>query len=230
MKIGLLECDHVIPELRPIGGDYREMFPALLPELEFVNFDVCNGQFPASANDCDAWLCTGSKYSVYDEVDWILELKSFVRELRDRERKFVGVCFGHQMLGEALGGRVQKGAAGWCVGVHAFETVEQEGWMDPFHQKFNLPMSCQDQVLELPPDSKVLASSGDCPVAMFRVGERMLGIQPHPEFPVAYAGALMEMRVERIGEEKVRAGRESLALTVHDQIVAQWIRRFLEKK
>ena len=229
MKIGLLECDHVLPELRSIGGDYRDMFPALLPGLDFVNFDVCNGQFPASVDDCDAWLCTGSKFSVYDEVDWILELKNFVRELHERQKKFIGVCFGHQMLGEALGGKVEKGAAGWCVGVHSFEMVQAEDWMEPFHGNFNLPMSCQDQVVELPAGSKVLASSAACPVAMFRVGKTMLGIQAHPEFPVKYAAALMEMRVERIGVEKVQAGRESLALTVHEKAVAQWIRRFLEK-
>jgi len=229
MKIGLLECDHVLPELRNIGGDYRDMFPALLPGLEFVNYDVCNGHFPTSPDECDGWLCTGSKFSVYDEIDWILELKNFVRELHGQQRKFIGVCFGHQLLGEALGGKVEKGASGWCVGVNAFETVRPEDWMEPFQEHFNLAMSCQDQVVRLPENSVVLAASAACPVAMFRVGDNMLGIQAHPEFPVKYAAALMETRVEHIGQEKVLAGRDSLAHTVHDKTVARWMMGFLEK-
>lgn len=229
MKIGLLECDHVLPELRFIGGDYRDMFPALFPGLEFANFDVCNGQFPASTGDCDAWLCTGSRHSVYDETAWLAELKNFVRELHDRQRKFIGVCFGHQLLGEALGGKVQKGAAGWCVGVHTFELTATEDWMEPFQGHYNLLMSCQDQVVQLPDNSVVLATSAACPVGMFRVGEHMLGIQAHPEFPVKYAEALMDMRVERIGAEKVRAGKASLGFSIHQNTVVGWMRRFLEK-
>lgn len=227
MKIGLLECDTVHPDLHSIGGNYRDMFPALLPALDFVNFKVCNGEFPGSANDFDAWICTGSKFSVYDEVNWILELKSFVKDVQDKNKHFIGVCFGHQLLAEALGGRVQKGSVGWCVGVHTFETVQTEQWMEPCEGDFNLLMSCQDQVVEMPENGIVLAKSADCPVGMFRVGEKMLGIQGHPEFPVSYAAALMDMRKERIGEPKVLAAKESFTKPVHSSSVARWMLNFL---
>lgn len=229
MKIGLLECDHVLPDLRSFGGDYRDMFPLLLPEFRFINFDICNGQFPRSASDCDAWLCTGSKYSVYDEIDWILELKDFVREIHRHHRKYVGVCFGHQMLGEALGGKVQKSPAGWCVGVHGFQVTEPRDWMIPFQLNYHLLMSCQDQVIEMPADATLLASAEDCRVAMFQVGSTMLGLQAHPEFPVKYAEALMGMRTERIGTEKVNAARQSLEIKTDEKVVAQWISRFLKR-
>lgn len=228
MNTGLLECDHVLPEFRHIGGDYREMFSALLPELNLVNYDVCNGQFPKDTDECDDYICTGSHYSVYDEVDWIIKLKEFVRELHMAQKKFVGVCFGHQMLAEALGGKVEIAETGWCVGVHSFEVIKHEGWMAPFVPTFNLPMSCRDQVVQLPENSTVLAKSADCPVGMFRVGEHMLGIQAHPEFSLRYAEALMESRAEKIGAEKVRAGRESLRWRVHREEVARWIARFFE--
>ena len=229
MKIGLLECDHVLPEFRAIAGDYRDMFRAFLPGVELAYFDVCNGHFPAPDDDCAAYLCTGSKYSVYDEIDWILALKSFVKQVYDVGRKkFIGVCFGHQMLGEAFGGKVEKAATGWNVGVHKFEIFRQENWMTPFQSPLNLLMMCQDQVVRLPEHSMVLGRTATCPVALFRVGDRMLGIQGHPEFPVAYEAALLESRRNRIGAEKTDAALASLPTPLDGALFAQWIMTFLE--
>lgn len=230
LKVGLLECDHVRDELRHIAGDYREMFPALFSQVamewDFVFYDVCNGHFPASPEECDLYICTGSKSSVYDEDDWIQQLKAFVVDIYNSGKSFIGVCFGHQILGEALGGKVEKSAVGWCVGVHRFQLVTRENWMQPFADAFNLLMMCQDQVIQLPPDATLLAETSDCPHAMFRVGDRMLGIQAHPEFPKAYDQALMELRVERIGENKVELGIASLELPTQEIMFAHWIKNF----
>lgn len=226
-KIGLLECDHVLEKYQGVAGDYRDMFPALFPEFEFELFDVCNGRFPASVNDCEAYLCTGSKYGVYDEIDWIQELKRFVETLYLEEKTFVGVCFGHQMLAEALGGKVEKAQTGWRIGAHTFEVLRRENWMTPFQDNFNLFMLCQDQVQILPENSVVLAQTPTCPIGMFRVGEKMLGIQAHPEFSKAYLQALIPDRVDRIGVEKARQGIASLETPVDRLLVAKWVRQFL---
>lgn len=229
-KVGLLECDHVREELLPIAGDYREMFPALFaqvaPEWEFVFYDVCNGHFPASVDECEVYICTGSKFSVYDDEPWIGRLKAFVRGIQDAGKQYLGICFGHQMLAEALGGKVQKADVGWCVGVHNFQVVKMEEWMVPARQSFNLLMMCQDQVVEMPPGSTLLAETRDCPVGMFRVGEHMIGIQAHPEFPKAYEKALMEIRTERIGQAKVEMGVVSLELPLHELTFANWLKNF----
>ncbi|CAG4990807.1 hypothetical protein DYBT9275_00617 [Dyadobacter sp. CECT 9275] len=231
MKIGLLECDHVREEFLDIAGDYRQMFPALFlqvaPHWQFRFYDVCNGDFPASVNDCDVYICTGSRFSVYDDEPWIQELKQLVRQISLAGKIYIGICFGHQMLGEALGGKVNKSEKGWCVGVHTFEVLKMESWMLPFRNSFNLLMMCQDQVLTLPENSQLLAQSQDCPHAMFRVGERMLGIQAHPEFPKDYDKALMELRVERIGQTKVNLGVASLELPTHELTFANWIKNFV---
>ena len=234
MKIGLLECDHVRDELKHIAGDYRQMFPALFaqvaPDWEFEFYDVCNGHFPDDTSECDAYICTGSKNSVYDNEEWIVRLQAFVRELRDSGKVYVAICFGHQLLGESLAGKVQKSEVGWCVGIHSFEVLKTEKWMAPSLSVFNLLMMCQDQVLQLPTGSLLLARTEDCPNAMFQVGDNMLGIQAHPEFSKEYDQALMELRVERIGQEKVATGISSLQMTLNDLEVASWIRNFIEMK
>ena len=233
MKIGLLECDHVRDELKHIAGDYRQMFPALFlqvaPDWEFLFYDVCNDHFPESVEECDVYICTGSKNSVYDNEKWIKQLKDFVKTIYHSGRVYIGVCFGHQILGEALGGKVQKSPNGWCVGVHSFELLKTENWMNPVQSVFNLLMMCQDQVLQLPPESTLLAQASNCPHAMFRIGNNMLGIQAHPEFPKNYDKALMELREERIGTEKTKSGIASLSLPTHELIIAEWVRKFVNQ-
>jgi GMP synthase-like glutamine amidotransferase len=227
ITVGLLECDHVAPEFTAIAGDYRDMFGRLLPDVAFQYYDVCNGQFPDSANACDAYLCTGSRYSVYDDIDWIVRLKAFVRNIQTSGKQYVGVCFGHQLLGEALGGKVEKAATGWNVGIHAFNMHRTEGWMQPFQPRVQLMMMCQDQVIRLPEQAVLLAAAETCPVAMFQVGNNMLGIQGHPEFPKAYEAALLESRRGRIGDEKTTAGLDSLVREVDDGLMSRWMFQFL---
>lgn len=227
MKIGLLQCDHVAGHLLHLNGDYDEQFTRLLPDFEWHFYDLTSGQFPASLDECDAYLCTGSKHSVYDDIDWIHRLKKLVQDIYAERIPFVGVCFGHQMMAEALGGKVNKAACGWCVGVHSFKIIQREAWMVPFQPVFNLLMSCQDQVLKLPSGSTVLAESADCQVGLYRVGDRMLGMQAHPEFSVAYMGALLEERREGIGPEKADAGLASLATFRDTGLITNWIREFI---
>ncbi|HMV81737.1 MAG TPA: gamma-glutamyl-gamma-aminobutyrate hydrolase family protein [Blastocatellia bacterium] len=229
MKIGLLECDHVRENLLHIAGDYRQMFADLFarhaPQLELANFDVRNGEFPTSIDDCEAFVCTGSRFSAYDAEDWIQQLKGFVRRLRDAEKPFVGICFGHQVLAEALGGKVEKAAQGWGIGVHSLNVVNHEDWMQPAQSACGIQYSHRDQVTRLPENSLVLGESDHCPVAMFRVGETMLGIQGHPEFPADYVEALVRGRTELIGAELVNAAR--FHTPTDEAVITAWLAKFL---
>ena len=226
MKIGLLECDDVVGRFPEVRGGYREMFAALLPGFEFRYYEAHRGQIPSSGRECDAWVCTGSKYSVYDGTKWIADLAAFIRSL---QQPFVGICFGHQMLAHAMGGEVAKAKQGWGVGVLGVEVLKKEPWMEPPLARMQIQHMHQDQVQKLPADSVLLGRSPHCDVAMFRVGEAMLGIEGHPEFTVEYGAALIRARRALIGEDGARKALDSLKGRTDSPTVGRWLERFLKR-
>jgi len=226
MKIGLLECDDVVGRFPEVRGGYREMFAALLPGFEFRYYEAHRGQIPSSGRECDAWVCTGSKYSVYDGTKWIADLAAFIRSL---QQPFVGICFGHQMLAHAMGGEVAKAKQGWGVGVLGVEILKKEPWMEPPLARMQIQHMHQDQVQKLPADSVLLGRSPHCDVAMFRVGEAMLGIEGHPEFTVEYGAALIRARRALIGEDGARKALDSLKGRTDSPTVGRWLERFLKR-
>ena len=233
MNIGLLMCDDVSSRFRHIAGGYQDMFEALLrphiPGLQFTRYDVRQGEVPATPDAHDVYLCTGSRHSVYDKLDWIDALKAFVRDVQQSGKTFVGVCFGHQVLAQALGGEVAKAEQGWGIGVLDMDIVKPEPWMQPQQNRCRLQYMHGDQVQRLPADSTVLAAARHCPVAMFKVGDTMLGIEGHPEFTAAYEQALLESRRDRIGPAAVDAALATLSTPTDHEIAGKWIAGFIEQ-
>ncbi|MCV6604312.1 MAG: GMP synthase [Porticoccaceae bacterium] len=231
MKLGLLQCDHVRDELIGKHGDYPAMFQTLLnpllPGWEWQIYPVVDGELPQSPQECDAYLTTGSQHGVNDDLPWIGQLLEFVREL-DRQRiKYVGICFGHQVLAKALGGRVEKSAKGWGVGLSFNRLAKQQPWMLPQRETLNLIVSHQDQVTALPANAEVLASSDFCPNYMMQLGGHLLSVQGHPEFSKSYISDLMECRRDRIPAQRIDEALDSLRQDVDDQLMARWITDFL---
>ena len=227
MKAGLFECDHVDRQYKDQFGDYSDMFAQLFPELEWTFYDVCNGQFPEDLNECDVYFATGSHRSVYEQEDWITRTKAMIRDAAALGKYFIGFCFGHQLLGEAMGGQVKKSGNGWCIGIHEFEVTNKADWMQPFQKNINLLMMCQDQVVQLPEGGKVLSGNKKCPVGIFQVGEKLLGIQAHPEFSKTYDQLLMEKRKHLIGEATIDEGLRSLEKDVHRDVIRSWVLNFI---
>jgi len=209
------------------------MFIALLgeedPDLEFVVYDAEQGQLPQDVDEVDAYLITGSKSSVYDDKPWIGPLMEFVRELDRRGKKLVGICFGHQLVAHALGGRTEKSSKGWGVGLHTYQFSELPSWHDCDAPDFHILASHQDQVVENARGATVLASSDFCENAVCQVGDHILTFQGHPEFVSAYSREIMDFRRDMIGEEAYQTGMASLATAPQQRRVARWIINFLNK-
>jgi len=236
MHIGILQCDHVWSQHRPIAGEYADMFIDLFadhcPELTFEVYDVIDGQYPASFEECDGYLLTGSKHGAYEDEPWIHQLKDYVRELHAAGGKTVGICFGHQLLAEALGGKVVKSEKGWGVGVHEVQVFEKKPWMEPQLDAYFLNVCHQDQVVALPPGAQCLAGNDHCPNALFALDERCLGMQAHPEIRTPYLEAVMAQRVSDMGAAVVERAKESLACDVRPyvKVAAHWISHFFNSR
>ncbi len=234
MKLGILKTDNVRQQLVDTHGEYPGMFQNLLSAadgaLEYVTYEVMQQQYPANLDDCDAYLMTGSKFSVYDDELWIARLGEFVQQLHAVEKKLVGICFGHQMVAHFLGGRVEKSVRGWGIGVHEYFWSDASTALDCKGNSFHLLCSHQDQVVELASASEVLAGSEFCPYAMTRIGQHVLTLQAHPEFSPAYAAELFELRREIYPEDVYLAAMASMQQPVDAQMAAGWIVNFLLAK
>lgn len=233
MKIGVLKTDDVREQLVGEFGEYPEMFANLLRSqdrrLEFVTYEVQRGHYPQDIDEVDAYLITGSKTGVYEDKEWIAPLMDFVRQLHAAKKPTIGICFGHQLIAHALGGKTRKSDKGWGIGVHSYELQETPAWMSEPLDNFSLLVSHQDQVEELPPGAKVLAGSDFCPYAMVQIGDHMLSFQAHPEFTRPYSKSLMELRREAFGDEVVEKGKASLQNDIHESAAARWMLEFLRK-
>lgn len=232
MKIGILQCDHVREELQPKFGDYPQMITSLFakvaPDCQFKLFDVQTREYPENLDTCDAYITTGSRHSVYDDLPWIAQLEDFILKLDQAKKRYFGICFGHQLMIQALGGEVRKSDKGWGIGVTVNQVMQQKPWMQPVQPTLNLIASHQDQVVSLPQDVNVdvLAGSSFCPYYMLAYGDHFLSIQGHPEFNKDYSSTLIDIRRNIIPAERVEQGKASLAAALDDQLFARWIVNF----
>lgn len=227
-RVGLLVAGHIDEKFRHVSGDYPDLFRRLFEPLgiEMVRYDVDEGRFPTTVDECDGWLCSPSRLSTFDLVPWIADLEDLLRDAIAVEKPLMGICFGHQLLAQALGGTVERSEYGWGVGVRDIEVVGKKPWMDPPLDRLSLIGSHRDQVTRLPDDAELLFTAEYCPIAGFAVGERAWTSQVHPEFTAELADHLLADRIELIGAERVTQARASLTRPTSSREVSSWMGKF----
>jgi len=210
--IGLLRMCELSPSVIAAQADYVTVFRDFFGErpVRIVDIPVHEGAVPHSVDDHDGWVISGSQASVYDDLDWIRTGESIVRDLLASERPTFGICFGHQLMAQALGGSVERAEVGWGVGVHRYDVVEPAPGMAAPPPTIGVLAMHQDQVVEAPTGSTVWATSDFCPVAGLTFGERAWSIQPHPEFTPRIVEAMCHDRRHRMGDDVTDAALASL--------------------
>lgn len=234
MLVGILETGRPPAELAADYGSYASMFEKLLgnKQLDFQVFSILDDQFPASPNTCHAWLITGSRHGVYENLPWMLKLQDFIRAVRDAKVPMIGICFGHQIIAQALGGEVQKSPKGWGIGVHEYQIHYALPQMDKTNQ-FRIYAMHQDQVIKRPPDAQVVASSEFCEYAALVYGDSILTFQGHPEFTDNFERDLLELRkgaiIPTAQADQVLEAIESRKVKAEGGKVGDWMAGFLKK-
>ncbi len=207
MKIGILQCDNLPAELQdnyPIYGDMLVdmMQSAGMQAKDFQIFNLLDTEasqlpelFAKARSECDRYLISGSHCGAYDDIPWINALKKFIHDGFTLDaKKFVGICFGHQIIANVMQANVQKAPNGWGFGIHHYETKMAKSEFDNL-DVLKLYAFHGDQITSMPENAKLLAGSDFCPYAMLQYsdvnGSSGLSIQPHPEFSADYTRDLL---------------------------------------
>lgn len=228
MKIGVLRIGGP-PTTLPQFASYPDMMMELIGRdaHDWRVFATDELELPPTPESCDAYVITGSAAGLYENHAWIPPLLEFIRAAKGRA-KLVGICFGHQAIAQALGGRVVNSPKGWAVGQNEYRVVRQEPWMDGA-ETLRLPASHQDQLVELPPGAEVYACSDFTPLgALVYRDHPTISIQLHPEFQPVYAKALIEARRGHVFTDE-QADRAIASYTGPDdrERMGRWINAFL---
>lgn len=187
MKIGILQTGQAPDALKPQSGDYPDMFHRLLADqgLTFCTWHVEAMEFPASVHDAEGWLITGSRHGAYEDHPFIRPLEQFIRDAHAAGVPVVGICFGHQIMAQAMGGKVERFAGGWTVGATDYDFGGETVTLNAWHR---------DQVTKAPAGAQVLATAETCGIAALGYGDTMFSVQPHPEFLPEFVDGLMRTR------------------------------------
>ena len=232
LTVGVLQADDVLAQFQAEHGNYPDMFDRMFDrsgiDVTTRHYRVHKGAYPYRIDECDAYIITGSARSVYEDEPWIRELQSFVVKAHECRKPLVGICFGHQLVGQALGGCAELADAGWGVGVHTVRLCGKQDLVDEEVENFRLIVSHRDQVTRLPEGAKIVASSSFCPIAAMQIGDHILTFQGHPEFTVNYSANLINMRRQLLGEEVYAVGLASLDQSPDNNLVARWIVSFMQ--
>lgn len=222
MLIGILQTGLAPENLAPATGDYPDMFARLLDGygFEFKTYRVVENEFPASVRDCDGWLITGSRHGAYEDHPWIPPLEQFIRDAFAARVPVVGICFGHQIVAQAMGGKVERYAGGWAVGATEYDFGDEKMVLNAWHR---------DQVTKAPEGAKVIASNDFCANAALLYDDRALTVQAHPEFRPEFVDGLMQTRGKGVvPDELMASAAKRLDQPLHDKSMAARIAAFFK--
>jgi len=212
MKIGILLCDDFYPEAIEQFGHHDDAFKNIFnsdTEIKYQTWRCHVGDFPEQVDECDAWVISGSKWSVYEQIPWMKKLIYFIQQLNNAEKALVGICFGHQLIHEALGGKVNKSPRGWGLGLYPIE-VKHNYQNLKTGEYLNLIAMHQDQVERIAPEFKSVAGSDFCPHAITIKDSHILTLQSHPEFKANFFIQLCERVRENAGNEMVNQAQQQV--------------------
>jgi GMP synthase-like glutamine amidotransferase len=220
MLIGILQTGQAPDVLRDASGDYPDMFETLLAGrgLTFRTWHVEGMEFPSDVHDCEGWLITGSRHGAYEDHPFIPKLEAFIRDAVKAKVPLVGICFGHQIIAQALGGKVERFEKGWAVGPQDYDFNGETLTLNAWHR---------DQVTSRPEGAEVVATNAFCENAALLYGESAFTVQAHPEFGDSFVEGLMRTRGKGVVPDALMQAAEArLGAPNSSSVIAERIADF----
>ncbi len=199
MKITILQTGLVPEPMRADFDSYGRMMQSMLEsaegDFEYEVVSLVEDEPLPPVDRVEALLITGSSHGVYDPLPWIGPLKTFIQQAYSQHIPMVGICFGHQIMAEALGGHAGKSDKGWGLGRHDYKLGNLPKDLMSETTQISVTASHQDQVLQVPPEAEIIASSDFTPYAgLYYPKGPAISVQAHPEFNDDFSRTLFTKR------------------------------------
>jgi GMP synthase (glutamine-hydrolysing) len=211
MRILILVTGNTLPPIARRRGDYDRWIRETTGTAwrgAWASHDVRSPAPLPGPRDADAFVITGSSSSVTERAPWMLRAEELVRGIVDARVPLLGLCFGHQMIAQALGGEVRRNPRGREIGTVRVERLADDPIFAGLPRSFDANATHVDSVTKLPPLAEVLATTALDPVAAFRVGASVKAVQFHPEFDADAVRGYLLARAPQLRDE----GRDPDAL------------------
>ena len=226
--LNLIECDVLYEDLRADYVSYGTMFDRYfsqlsmntgLPAFHARYYSAIERRLPTPQRQA-VYLITGSKFGAYEDAQWITELEQWIQQAFHVGARLIGVCFGHQIIAQALGGKVIKSEKGWGVGVRSLPHLNP-AFSSSLPDQVKLIYSHQDQVVKLPNGATALLGDEFCPFASYTIDKQVLTFQGHPEFDAVYTRRLLGRRASCMGHDRFEQAMNSLSEDTDSAVVGK---------
>lgn len=224
-KIAILDCAILegskLSGYGSVGSVVTKWLKPFLPDVSFDTISIAKNCLFPKVEDYDGFIVPGSEKSIYDNLSWIIELRSFLKDIKKSEKPLFGICFGHQLMADTFGGMSGKSDMGYKVGVGRFSMKNND---------FNAYIAHQDQVLKVPKEASVVGSSDYCKNAIIEYNFPAFSCQFHPEYNHDFVSLIVaELEQEILNVDEVTRATKSLKeYKVQDHLFAQQAATFFK--
>ena len=200
MKLLIISAGPVLAQIKNKYGHATDWISNLVNSTN-IEIDICNiyDNEDFDQSSYDGWIITGSASSVLDNLNWIKKLKDKIIEADNNSIPVWGICFGHQIISEALGGNVMHNDKGWELGSYKIE-INKTGILsklfDGIDKNDYFYFSHQDIVSRLPKNAIKLAEN-NMGIQSFSINNTIFGVQFHPEFNLKIMDQYVKIRYEK---------------------------------
>ena len=202
-RILVVKTGEPVPRIAEKRGQFADLIAGSIGpgfEGDFAVVDVRTEDAPG-ARSADAIVITGSAANVPNRDAWIVRTEAWLRDVVAAGTPVFGICFGHQLLAQALGGEVQKNPRGREIGTIAIDRTTDDPIFDGLPASFSANVTHIDTVVRLPPGAVALARSGLDDHQAIRFTESCYGVQFHPEIDAEVMRGYVETRREILASE-----------------------------